>query len=64
MQCHTLTGITKRQTGLENGWKMEQNMEKLYQTHINLMIFFFFPKDTLVSFTFAGKVQECLVTGS
>ncbi len=44
---------------------MEPNMEKLYQTHINLMIFSIFLKDTLsVSFTFAGKVQQCLVTGS
>ncbi len=42
-------------------WKMEQKMEKLYPTLINLMIcFFFFP----VSFTFARKVQQCLVTGS
>ncbi len=36
-------------------------MEKLYQTHINLMIFFIL--GTLsVSFTFAGKVQQCLVS--
>ncbi len=41
-------------------------MEKLYQTHINLMIFFFiFAKDTrFVIFTFAGKVQQCLVKGT
>ncbi len=38
-------------------WKMEQKMETLYQTHINLMIFFFFFKDTLsVRLTFAGEV--------
>ncbi len=44
-------------------WKMEQKMEK-YQIHINLIIFSFFPEYTLsVSFRFAGKVQQCLVTG-
>ncbi len=46
-------------------WKMEQKIEKLYQTYINLMIFSSFPFDTLsLIFTFAGKVQQCLVTGS
>ncbi len=54
-------------TGKSNGKGIENATEKdkLYQIHINLMIFFFFSKDTLsVSFTFAGKVQQCLVTGS
>ncbi len=39
-------------------------MKYLYQSHIDLMIFLFFsPKDTLcISFTFAGKVQQCLIT--
>ncbi len=53
-----------KRNGKLNG-KMEWKMEKLYQTHINLMIFTFLLKDTLsVSFNFDGKVQQCLVTGS
>ncbi len=39
---------------------MEQKMEKLYQIPINLMI----KKKNHVNFTFARKVQQCLVTGS
>ncbi len=36
---------------------MEQKMEKLYQTHINLMIVLLFSRGTLsVSFTVAVKV--------
>ncbi len=47
-----LGGITKKVdwTGKQNGkwnrkqnWKMEQIMENLYESHINLMIFAFFP---------------------
>ncbi len=63
--------LTKMQTGLENRmgsgmenveWKMEQKMEKLYQTHINLIFFFF--SYTFCQFHFCWKVQQCLVTGS
>ncbi len=42
-----------------------ENGKVVFQTHINFIIFFFFPKDTLsVNFSFAAKVQQCLVSGS
>ncbi len=68
MVCVDNGGINKRWTGLENGMENATENEKVVSTHIrvyNLIIFFFFPKCTLsVNFTFAGKVQQCLVTGS
>ncbi len=40
-------------------------METLYQIHIDLMIYSYFPKDTLsVNFIFVGKVEQCLGTSS
>ncbi len=55
------TGITKRRTGPEN----RTANGKVVSTPYWLNDFFFFPKDTIsVNFTFAAKVQQCLVTGS
>ncbi len=47
--------------GMENGTETGKVVLNPYQFND---FFFFFPKDALVSFTFAGKVHKCLVTGS
>ncbi len=54
-QCLEYPGYYQKVDWEEWEWKMEQKMEKLYQTHINLMIypFLLFLKVHFVSFIFA-----------
>ncbi len=49
----------------EGGLKLLSPKSHADYIHKPSRLFFIFPKDTLsVSFTFTGKVQQCLVTGS
>ncbi len=49
---------------MENGMENGTENGKIVLNPYLFNDFFFLPKDALVSFTFAGKVQQCLVTGS